>query len=215
MKSRKKRRFILVIGGSLALLSIGVVAANQAVLSASRTSIFVDPAKVPYHRVALVLGTAPKLADGRRNLYFEARMNAAARLYKAGRVEKILASGDNSSAYYDEPTAMRKSLIQRGVPAEDVVLDYAGLRTLDSLVRAKKVFGLTDLVVITDDFHLPRALYIARHFGVEAVGFQTQSVPPSVSPKTWVREAGSRTLMFLDLYVTGRQPKFLGPREPI
>lgn len=214
MKSRKKRRLFLVIGAIATIFLVSVLAANQAVVSASKGSIFLQASDVPVHRVALVLGTAPTVSDGRRNLYFEARLNAAAKLYKAGRVSKILVSGDNSRATYDEPTAMKAGLIERGVPERDVVPDFAGFRTLDSIVRAKEVFGLRDMVIITDDFHLPRALYIARHNGIEAVGYQTRSLPVSVSPKTWIREAGSRTLMFIDLAL-GRQPKFLGQREPI
>jgi SanA protein len=205
---------MVVIGGICVFLSVSVALANRAVVSSARGSIFLEAASVPKHRVALVLGTAPTVAGGRRNVYFEARLNAAAKLYKAGRVEKILASGDNSTEFYDEPTAMKEGLVARGIPSEDVALDFAGFRTLDSIVRAKQVFGLSDLVIITDDFHLPRALYIAKHLGMDAVGFQTKSMPVSVSPKTWVREAGSRTLMFVDLIV-GRQPRFLGPKESI
>jgi SanA protein len=216
-KIRKKRWrrtiYSLLIGAGL--FAGFVLYANQSVIASSRGHIYTDTSAIPKNRVALVLGTAPKLADGHNNLYFVHRIAAAAKLYQAGKVEKILVSGDNSRATYDEPTAMKQALIEKGVPAEAVVIDYAGFHTLDSIVRAHKVFGLTSLTIITDDFHLPRALYIAGHEGLDAVGFQTEPLPASVSPQTWVREVGSRALMFVDLYVTHRSAKFLGPHETI
>lgn len=187
---------------------------NEIVIRSSSGRIFTETAGIPKHRVALLLGTAPTFG-GHPNPYFLARVDAAAKLYQSGKVEKILASGDHSKPNYDEPTAMKLALMKRGVPAQDIALDYAGLRTLDSVIRAKKVFGLSDVTLITDDFHLPRALYIARHEGLDAVGFQTRQLPPSISPKTWVREAGSRVLMFADLYLWNRQPKFLGKPEHV
>jgi len=142
-------------------------------------------------------------------------MDAAATLYKAGRVRKLLVSGDNGTPYYDEPTAMRDALVSRGVPEKDIVLDYAGFRTLDSVVRAHKVFGVDQCTIVTDDFHLPRALYIARNVHLDAIGYQTEPLSRSVSPWTYVRETGARSLVWIDLHVLNRQPKFLGPRQQI
>lgn len=216
--AKKKISWKRKLAWSLAVASTAFVLyvtwAVKAVSAASEGRIYTVAAEIPQRRVALVLGTAPKLKDGRNNVYFTRRIVAAAQLYKAGRVEKILVSGDNSRIGYDEPTAMRDALIARGIPAENVVADFAGFRTLDSIVRAHKVFGLEELIVVTDDFHLPRALYLAQHEGVDAIGFQTD-LAGSLSNKMWLRETGARALLFLDLFVLNRQPKFLGKRETI
>lgn len=214
-KKLKKRIFL-----SLGILSAGAVAfvviSNRLIDSSAEGKIYSDVKLVPENRVALVLGTAPKVGQTNwNNVYFTGRMQAAAALYKAGKVEKILVSGDNSRVEYDEPTAMKESLMKLGVPETAIGLDYAGFRTLDSIVRARKIFGLDRMTIVTDDFHLPRSLYIAQHAGIEAVGFQSRSLPVSTSPRTWFRESGARLLIMLDLHLFNRQPKFLGKRETI
>jgi SanA protein len=208
-RRRKRLRWILLSG---VILAIGFVwATNRTVLSSADGKIYTGLDAVPEEPVALVLGTAPAF-NGNINLFFERRMDAAAALYKAGKVRKVLVSGDNHNAGYDEPTAMRDALIKRGLPAQDIALDYAGFRTLDSIVRAKKVFGLDRCAIVTDDFHLPRALYIAQNEGLDAIGFQTAPLPRTVSPWTYVREVAARSRVWLDLHVLNSQPKFLGPK---
>jgi SanA protein len=169
---------------------------------------------IPSQPVGLVLGTSPMIG-AYQNAFFERRMNAAARLFKSGKVEKLLVSGDNGTRGYDEPTAMRMALVRRGIPADKVVLDYAGFRTLDSVVRAKKVFGIDRCTIVTDDFHLPRALYIAQEEGLDAVGYQTDPLPRDVSRWTYTREVGARALVWIDLHILDRQPRFLGSKESI
>jgi SanA protein len=214
-KPRKKKRFLLWAFLCFVVLPSAVVwGTNAAVLSSSEGRIFVDVEKVPPTPVAVVLGTAPYF-NGHKNPFFERRMDAAAELYKAHKVDKVLVSGDNHSTTYDEPTAMRDGLVARGVPAGKVVLDYAGFRTLDTIVRAHRVFGVQKCVLVTDDFHLARALYIASNEGLDAMGFQTKALPTSVSPWTHVREVGSRTLVWLDLHILNRQPRFLGHKETL
>ncbi len=216
-KKKRRRGFkwflkrLMLFVGSVFLV---VLILNGIVWSAGRGKIYTSASEVPSRKVALVLGTSPKF-EGRKNLYFEGRMRAAALLYKSGKVEKILASGDNKSRYYDEPTAMKKSLMDKGVPESAIVLDYAGLRTLDSVVRAHEIFGLSECVIVTDDFHLPRALFIAQHEGLDAVGFQADVLPMSVSPRTHVREVGSRIMAVLDVYVLKTRPEVLGAPEKI
>lgn len=209
-KPKKRKKILRWLAVLTVLAVIGLITVNQVVLSSTADRIYTSTASVPARPVALVLGTSPKVA-GRKNLFFERRMDAAATLYRSGKVKGILVSGDNGSAYYDEPGAMQEALVGRGVPQSAITQDHAGFRTLDSILRAKRVFGLSKVTIVTDDFHLPRALYIARHEGLDAVGFQTVPLPPSVSPKTYVREVGSRALMFIDLYVLNREPKFGGP----
>lgn len=209
-KVSRRRKILRWTGIGIVLAISSLITVNQVVLSSTASRIYTSTDLVPSRPVALVLGTSPTVA-GRKNLFFERRMDAAALLYRSGKVKAILVSGDNGSVYYDEPGAMQKALVQRGVPTSAITQDHAGFRTLDSVLRAKRVFGVKEVTLVTDDFHLPRALYIARHEGLDAVGFQTKPLPPSVSPKTYVREVGSRALMFVDLYVLNREPKFGGP----
>ena len=139
-------------------------------------------------------------------------MDAAAKLYHAGKVRHLLLSGDNGTRGYDEPTAMKKALLARGVPESALHLDYAGFRTLDSMARAKMVFGVREVTVITDDFHLARSLFLADSFGLKAVGYSPAPVPLSASVKTRVRETVARPASLVDVYVLHRQPKFYGPK---
>lgn len=139
-------------------------------------------------------------------------MDAAAELYKAHKVGKVLVSGDNHAVNYDEPTTMKNALLSRGVPEKDIALDYAGFHTLDSIIRAHKVFGIDKCAIVTDDFHLPRALFIALNEGIDAVGFQTHPLPRSVSRSTYTREIACRSLAWIDLHILNRQPHFLGPK---
>src|SRR5579871_6317361 len=133
-----------------------------------------DPAEVPEMDVALVLGAAPIGPEGGPNRYFEYRLDAAAALWKAGKVKYLLVSGDNSTPDYDEPSAMRAGLIKRGVPADAIYRDFAGLRTWDSVVRAQSIFGQKRLIIVSQRFHLSRALFLARETGIEACGFEAR-----------------------------------------
>lgn len=200
--------------GTPATLGLFVLGTNGAVLSNASGKIYTSAEKVPAMPVALVLGTSPKF-QGHKNLFFERRMDAAAQLYKARKVGKLLVSGDNGTRYYDEPTAMKKALLDRGVAEKDIALDYAGFRTLDSVVRAHRVFGIDKCIIVTDDFHLPRALYVAENENLHAIGFQTQPIDHDYSPNTYRREVFSRSLAWLELHVLNTQPKFLGKKETL
>lgn len=214
-KPSKKRKWLKWTGVLFLASTLFIWTTNRSVLNSADGRVYTETEQIPAQVVALVLGTSPKVKNGNKNLFFERRMNAAAKLYQAGKAKKILVSGDNGSAYYDEPTAMQKALIQRGIPKEDIALDYAGFRTLDSVIRAHKVFGVEKCVIVTDDFHLPRALFVAEEEGIEAVGFQTDPLPMSVSPQTFLREVAARSMMWVDVQVLNRQPKFLGKKESI
>ncbi|HSI74092.1 MAG TPA: ElyC/SanA/YdcF family protein [Fimbriimonas sp.] len=214
LSTKAKRRILFGAGGLIAASSLFILYTNQLVASASQGRIYLVATDVPQTRVALVLGTAP-MVSGRPNAYFVRRISAAAELYRSGRIEKILVSGDNGRRGYDEPTAMKNALMARGVPAEDVTCDFAGFHTLDSIIRAKEVFGLEKCVIVTDDFHLPRALYTAQQKGLSAIGFQTESFATPASTRLQIREVGSRLLVWLDCNVLNSQPKFLGPHESI
>ena len=205
---------LLILGIFCAALA--VVAINAWMIFTAQRRIVHDVAQLPINDVALVLGTAPKLAGGKfKNPFFENRMDAAAELYHAGKARHILVSGDNRRKNYDEPTAMRDALMARGLPASALTLDYAGFRTLDSLARAKVVFQLTRLTIVTDEFHQPRALFLAQSSGLDAVGFPSRAVPFQWAKKTLVRELGSRVKAWLDVYILRTGPRFYGPALPI
>ncbi|MFM7605943.1 MAG: vancomycin high temperature exclusion protein [Prosthecobacter sp.] len=170
---------------------------------------------LPPAPVAVVLGAAPRLANGRVNLFFRPRLEAAARLFKAGKVKALIVSGDNGSEDYDEPTEMKRVLIELGVPEGRIVCDYAGFRTLDSMVRAKEVFGQARFIVVSQRFHNERAVYLARAFGIEAWGLNAKDVPVALSVKTFLREKLACVKAVLDVNVLHTQPKFLGEKVAV
>jgi len=167
---------------------------------------------VPNRKVGLLLGCSDRLADGRSNLYYRGRIEAAAGLWRAGKVAYILVSGDNHSRDYDEPTAMLRDLVAAGIPRERIVLDYAGFRTLDSVVRAKEVFGLDGFVVISQRFHNERAVFIARANGLDAVAYDAADVGGAEGRKTHAREFLARLRAVVDVELLGTRPHFLGDR---
>lgn len=167
-------------------------------------------ADVPERPVALVLGTAAKVPDGRDNLFFKFRVRAAADLYHAGKVRHLLVSGDNRAKSYDEATDMRNALVALGVPESAIVRDHAGFRTLDSVIRCKRVFGQDSVTIVSQRFHNERALYIARHEGIDAVGYCARDVPISGSPATYVREYFARVMALVDVHLLHRSPRHLG-----
>ncbi len=170
--------------------------------------------QIPYNKVGLVLGTARHQVGGGMNPYYEHRIEAAVALYEAGKVSFILVSGDNGSIYYNEPNTIKKDLIAEGIPENKIFLDYAGFRTLDSMLRAKTVFGLDSVTVISQEFHNERALFIASRNELHAIGYNAQDVAGSRGLKVQVREYFARVKVFLDL-VFNTQPKFYGNRIEI
>ena len=208
---------IVLVLVALSLLAVMVVAISYwAVELKSRNKRYSDVDDIPYSRVALVLGTNPLTPSGRTNYYFKYRIDACVELYKAGKVSKFLLSGDNSSKYYDEPQYMKDALMEHGIPGRDIVLDYAGFRTLDSVVRCKEIFGQESITIVSQGFHNARAVCIASWCGIGAVGFDAKDIKHS---RTYLffgvgREALARTKMFVDMIV-GKKPKFLGEKIEI
>lgn len=211
-KERLKKTFIILGLGSIVVISI-VFTCHYWVERSSKSKLFENTAQIEKHRVALLLGTAKFLSNGNNNLFFKYRINAAAQLFKDGKVEYILVSGDNRKMNYNEPLMMQKALIEKGVPKDRIVFDYAGLRTLDSVVRAKKIFGQSEIVIISQPFHLKRALFIARYSEIEAIGFAAKDVPSRYGLKTHLREYLARVKMVIDLFITHKEPRHLG--EPV
>lgn len=167
----------------------------------------------PLAAPVLVLG-AGVLPDREPTQVLQGRLTTALQLHQTGKTRWFLVSGDNRSPYYNEPQAMRKWLQRQGVPVELIVADFAGRRTYDSLRRAQVVFGVRRVVVVTSDFHLPRALFTARHLGLDAWGVPTSTEPHSLWARMgfWGREYIARHLAMLDTWFP--PDTLLGPREP-
>jgi SanA protein len=202
---------VVVIGFLLAAVGLGLP--NLIVWQGGRGATD-DPAEVPRAQAALVLG-AQVMPDGRPSSMLADRIAAAEELYKAGRVEKLLLSGDHSRVKYDEVGTMRRILLERGIPATDIFTDHAGFDTWDSAQRARRVFRVRSAVVVTQGFHMARALYDARHAGLEATGFIADRRDYGrVMARLRVREAAARVKTLGDV-VTGADPHFLGAQIPI
>lgn len=214
-KPRKFRPFRVIFYLLLGVISFTIlINVWVAMKAAKRTYSSVE--SIPARKVGLVLGTTEKLANGRKNAYFSYRIDAAVALYKAGKVKKLIVSGDNGSENYDETTAMRDALVRRGVPARDIVMDYAGFRTLDSVVRAKSVFDQNEIIVVSQEFHIQRAVFIGGAKGVDVIGYVAKDPLTTKSTiKVMLREVLARVKAFLDCYILGTAPKFPGPKEPI
>ncbi len=177
-----------------------------AAIRAAHGKLFADPRSVPVTPAAMVLGTSPR-SDGRENPYFRYRINAAAALWKAGKVRTIIVSGDKDvSAHYDEPAKMRTALVKLGVPAERIVKHGAGFSTLDSVVHAKETFGLTRVVFVSQKFHNERAIYLAEANGIEAYGLNARDVSTGAGLPTRIREIQARVKMWLDVNVLQTRP---------
>jgi SanA protein len=205
-----RRTGLLLLAVVLVPLAV-VIYANITAVWASRGRIFSDVKQVPVTRVGLVFGTTDRV-NGRENLYFRYRIEAAAKLWKAGKLETLIVSGDNRSRYYNEPEKMKQALVERGIPAERIVCDFAGLRTLDSVVRAKEIFGADPILFISQRFQNERAIYLAKANGIQSYGFNAEDVETQAGLKTKLREVGARVKMWLDVNFLNTRPKHLGEK---
>lgn len=191
-----------------------VLLANYSIKRAAKDNTYFKTGQIPANKVGMVLGTVKTLSNGRTNLYFQYRIDAAVELYQAGKIDYVLVSGDNSRKDYDEPTDFKNELTARGIPADKIFLDYAGFRTLDSVVRAKEIFGQESLTIISQKFHNERAIFLAEKKGISAIGFNARDISGRYGWKTQVREYFARTKAALDILL-GVQPKFLGEQIQI
>lgn len=212
---RKKRRIFLIL--LLVILIIPFIFAftsNAIVENSAKNKTFNDVENISSNKVGMVLGTAKYRTQGGINLYFKYRIEAVVELYKSGKIDFILVSGDNSTKYYNEPEEFKKELIKNGIPDEKIFLDYAGFRTLDSVVRAKKVFGQHSITIISQKFHNERAVYLAKNKGINAIGYNAKDVSRNYGFKTQIREYFARSKAILDV-LFGVDPKFLGEKIEI
>ncbi len=202
--------FILLIS----LLGGLILCLNFWIIATTSDQIYHRIEDIPPKKVALLLGTSKSTIHGGVNKYFKERIAAAATLYHQGILQHIIVSGDNETVYYNEPQDMYKALVSLGVDKADITLDYAGFRTLDSVVRSKLVFGQNELIIITQDFHCYRALFIADFHGIDAVAYSADgkdALPVNLA----FREVLARTYAVIDLYVLHKAPKYLGEKEEI
>jgi SanA protein len=183
--------------------------ANYTVTHTTNGLVYNDCTDIPKKKVGLLLGTSKRLRNGNSNQYFSHRITAAVELYRAGKIEMLVISGDNSSKGYNEPEDMKQELLKQGIPESHIYLDYAGFRTFDSVIRMKQIFGQDSFIVISQEFHNRRAIYIAQAKGLHAIGYNAQDVFAYNGFKTQLREKFARVKLFLDLW-TGKVPKFLG-----
>ena len=201
-------RILLILLCALALL---VVVCDLRVRNVARGRLYDDPQALSHQHAALLLGTSSRLRNGSPNPFFEHRMAAAAELFLAGKVDCILVSGDNRHASYNEPMAMRKALLDRNIPDSLIILDYAGFRTLDSVIRACEVFGQTSYIVVSQRFHNERAVYLATRHGIDAMGYNAADVRGPGAGRVRAREWLARVRACWDV-LTGRGPHFLGEK---
>lgn len=175
--------------------------------------IYMNVDDVPVRKYGLLLGTSPGAQNS--NLFFNTRIEAAKILYEKGKIEYIIVSGDNSTSSYNEPLYMKTELERRGVATDKIVMDYAGFRTLDSVLRAKEIFSLTDdITIISQPFHLERALFLAKFHKINAIGFGAADVSLKYGLQTYIREIGARWLAMYDT-IRGTQATVLGDKVEI
>ncbi|MDP2542218.1 protein SanA [Tenacibaculum discolor] len=208
----KRKKVAILFLLSCLLIVIAIYTSNKVIIKNAEEKLFNTTETIPKNKVGLLLGTVKYLSDGRVNLYYQFRLNAAVELYKAKKIDFILVSGDNGAEGYDEPTDFKNDLIKAGIPEDKIYLDYAGFRTLDSVVRIKEIFGQTSVTIISQQFHNERALYLANHFEIDAIGYNAKGVSGKKAIKVQLREYLARVKVFIDI-LFNIKPKFLG--EPI
>ena len=215
----KLKNQVLLFGkigfGLLVLLLVVIWLCNIWIIKKTEAKIYTSVKELPFNDVALILGTSKYSREGKPSQYFNYRIEAAVKLYYYKRIKHIIVSGDNSLSYYNEPADMKKALISKGLPDSIITMDYAGFRTFDSIVRSKKIFNQNKITIITQEFHIYRALFISNFYQMDAVGFVAYNPFDNRISLTTAREYLARFLAVLDLYLLNKNPKFLGKREDI
>lgn len=199
---------------AILLITAFVIFANFQIERSGRELVFNDINKIRHNKVGLLLGTSRYFRSGQPNQFYVNRITAAAELLKAGKIDFIVISGDNSEKYYNEPRDMKNDLLKMGISESRIILDYAGFRTYDSIIRLDKVFGQKSFIVISQRFHNLRAVYISKRLGLDAIGYNAKDVAKYSGIKTKIREKFARVKVFIDL-TFHKEPKFLGEKIEI
>lgn len=202
IKIKKRIKFMLYL---LAWLLLIAILCNAWVLISTQGHVYRDTRTLPDGRDILVLGTSPTTQEGRPNAFFLSRIRSAASLYQAGKARRIIVSGHREPPNYDEPGEMKKALENLGVPSELIITDAAGVRTLDSVIRAREVYGSERLTIVSDPFHVNRALFIARNTGLDSIAYAPTA---AVNPPLWLlgREFLARIAAILDVFIFKTRP---------
>jgi SanA protein len=211
LKFISKRMKNLVKWGTL-IVVVFILISNLIVRYSYSKFIYTSIDSIPQKKVGLLLGTNKYLKAGGINPYYQFRIEAATALIKKGKIKYVIVSGDNSIIEYNEPVQMRDDLIRMGIDSSIIYLDFAGFRTLDSIIRAKFVFGQDDFIIISQPFHNQRAIFIARQKRINAIAFNAKDVDLPRGLKVQVREIFARVKLMIDLFLINKQPKFLGER---
>jgi len=206
----KTRRITAII--ILSILTLFIISEN--IFKTQKKLCYNDINEIPKNKVGLLLGTS-KYIGKYLNYYYKYRIDAAVELYKNKKIDYILVSGDNSEKSYNEPKTFKIDLIKRGVPANRIYLDYAGFRTFDSVIRSKEVFGQQSITFISQRFHNERAIFIAKHNGINAIGYNAKDLHGKNGLKTRIRERFARIKAILDVFILRTKPKFLGEKIKI
>jgi SanA protein len=208
MKKALKRLIILLTIIGLAFI-LFVVWINFDVTKLGKQYSYNSLTEIPHNHCAVVLGTSKYLSVGKENLFYTNRIKAAVELFKNKKVDYIIVSGDNRHQSYNEPRTMFNDLLSAGIPKDKIILDFAGFRTLDSIIRCYKVFGQKQFTVISQPFHNHRAIYIGRKNGINIIAYNAGDAAETTTLKVTIREIGARTLLAYDL-LFDKQPHFLG-----
>lgn len=191
------------------LLLGAVLTVSTYIDSTANPHLYDDLASTPRRGVGLVLGTSRNRSGG-LNEFYASRIEAAAELYHGGKIDHIIVSGSNPSRYYNEPVVMKRDLVEKDVPPDRITEDRAGLRTLDSVVRTDKVMGQKSFTVVSQRFHVARAVFLGKEFGLDVIGYCAKDPPGPPSLSSQLREYGARFKAMLDVRVLDTQPMFLG-----
>jgi len=209
-----KRKYIYILLFLLILPLILLGICNLIIEETARGKTYNSIDDIPVNKVGLLLGTSRGLVEGGLNPYYTNRIDATVALYNAGKIQYVLVSGDNGSPYYNEPVTIKKDLVKAGIPEACIYLDFAGFRTLDSVVRARAIFGLDSVTVISQEFHNERAIYLAEKKGLTAIGFNAKDLAGEPGEKVRFREYFARVKVFIDLLLN-TQPKYYGEKITI
>ncbi len=202
-------RYLKFLGHVMLALIIIVLSCNLIIRHTTSSFLYDKVEDISYNKAGLVLGTSKYTREGDINQFYLKRLEAARQLYEAGKIDCIIVSGDNRAANYNEPEMMRKDLIEMGIPQEKIYPDYAGFRTLDSMIRAKYIFGQYSYTVISQKFHNERAVFIARNRDINAIGFNAEEVRTSYGIRVYLRDMIAKVKVFIDLY-SSKEPHFYG-----
>ncbi len=209
---KRRYKLVSVLVSLFILFSVFVIMVDGYITSFASPYIADEWFNLPGNKCGLLLGTSKYKISGGINPYFSQRLDAAALLYRSGKIKYIIASGDNSELNYNEPRTMKMALKERGIPVENIFLDYAGFRTLDSIVRAREIFGQESITVISQRFHNERAVYIGRNYGIKVTGFNADDDEDPSLIVVRLREVFARFKAFIDVKILMEQPKFLGEK---